>query len=357
MKDHSDKLEDITIVSAHDVEPELLFDFYSKMFPYRKNLPEIWSWLNRSSFMDNRIPLVIIHNKNVIAHAGMIPFYMKIDGRNHTGCWFIDFAVLPEFQNRGLGSKLTKAWMEISDIGIEIGHNIRSGAVFTKMGWTGSSDTFLHYFFLKPLDHPKFQGTIPNFMRGISNKISKPFLKVIYQKYGISPEKIEFDDLELNALDEFRKVHNDHQHSEMLKRSMIPVRDRDYLTWRLMNSPENKNYRVFRTGEAVEYRCIIKLNATDKVKYIDILLFSGFPDPDSIKKMISTLALWGMKNNYSYIRFYTSSEQATNVLESDLKSLVRHPNFMFYTKDTELIKKLKSYNWNFGLIDNDFERI
>jgi hypothetical protein len=45
----------------------------------------------------------------------MTPFKVFVDGANYTASWFIDFALLPEFQRQGLGPILTKKWMEFSD--------------------------------------------------------------------------------------------------------------------------------------------------------------------------------------------------------------------------------------------------
>src|ERR1035437_6359416 len=125
----------ITIHSACDVDLKLLIDFYKKMFPDRMNyLESNWKWLNRSDYYENKIPLVIVYENQVIAHSGMIPFDLSIGGIKQTSSWFIDFKILPEFQRQGLGSILTKEWMNFSDCFVTF-CNEKSIGVFKKFGW------------------------------------------------------------------------------------------------------------------------------------------------------------------------------------------------------------------------------
>ena len=346
VKNKKIKISNNSILSAHDIDTNLLLDFYNIMYPERKDsLPHIWKWLNRSSFYENKTPLVMVYNDRVIAHMSVIPFYVLLDGKYYTATSGIDFAVLPEFQRRGLGTLLAKRRMELSDLGVGF-PNERSIGLYKKLGWIEYFDSYLHYYLLRPFNHPKFIGSIPLFLRRILNIGSRPFLHIIYHKYASSMDNLRLNDLNSDSLDKFSSSLN------MQHGTVIPVRDSDYISWRLLNSPDKDKYRVFSSNDI---GIIIKICDNSFYKYIDLLLVSDSSKYSMIRKMISTLALWGMSKDYSYMRYYTSSEELSSYLSESLKSIVRYQKVIFYAKDVTLLEKLKQSTWHLELIDSDFE--
>jgi len=348
LKNNEIKLSDISILSAHEVDADLLLNFYNINYPERTN-PYIWKWLNRSSFYDNKIPLVIFYSSRVIAHAGMIPFDILFDGGKYTGSWFIDFAVLPEFQKHGLGILLTKQWMEASDLCVTF-CNEKAMRVFKKCGWAESLDTYLHRYFFMPFNHPKFTGSIPLFLRKILNIICRSFFEMIYRKYAFSIDKIRLDYLNLDSLNKFKTSLN------ISDNTVVPIRDSSYISWRLLNSPDRNEYRIFSIDGIDDVSAIIKICKKRYPNHIDLLWISNTSKFPLIRDMISTLAMWGKRQDYSYIRYYTSSEELSSYLKIALKPIVTHPMFAFYAKDAALFERLKASKWHWDLIDSDFER-
>lgn len=349
LKDKSIKLSDVSILSAHDIDDSLLLDFYNIIYPGRRN-SFIWKWLNRSSFYNNKIPLVILYDGRVIAHAGMIPFNVYLDGKYYTASWFMDFAVLPQFQRCGLGALLTERWMEFSDLYVTF-CNEKSMDLFKKYGWVESFDTYLHRYLLMPFDRPRFINSMPLFIRKILNTVSLPFLNGAYRKYAFHVNNIRFDDLNSNSLARLETSLN------MPSNAVVPIRDSDYISWRLLGSPEKDKYRVFSMKEVNDISIIIKMCNKNNLKYIDLLWISNLHKYDAIRHMISTLALWGINENYFCINAYTSDKNLSNYLKESLKPIVTHPRFAFYTRDTALLEKLKHSDWHWELIDSDFEWI
>jgi GNAT superfamily N-acetyltransferase len=351
LKEKEIKMSDISILSAHDVDTKLLIDFYRTMYPRRvDSLSHIWKWLNRSSFYQNRIPLVILYNARVIAHAGMIPFNVFLDRKRYTASWFIDFAVLPEFQGHGLALLLTEKWMEFSDLYVTF-CNEKSMGVFKRYGWIESFDTYLHHYFLMPFNHPKFAGSIPRFLRRTLNMVSSRFLKLIYHKYAYSIDKLHLSDLNSDSFSKFLSF------LEIQSSTVIPIRDSDYISWRLLNSPDRDKYFVLSMSGGSNISIVTKLGNKGDSKYIDLLWVSDPSEYSIIRCMISTLALWGMSNGYSYIRYYTSNKELSSYLAKSLKPFVKHPRFAFYSKDAALLQKLTHPSWHWQLIDSDFEEL
>lgn len=341
-----DKLSDITILSAYDVDTNLLLDFYNTVYPGRE-INNSWQWLYRSSFFGNKIPLVIIQNGRVIAHAGMIPFNILYEGIYYTASWFIDFDVLPEFQRKGLGILLTEKWMDFSDICFAFG-NEKSMGIFKKYGWIESSDTFYHYYLLS-FNLSKFVGFIPNFPRKILGKASRFFYNKIYHKYASSVNNLRFDNLDPDSIEKFMASF------KKPESGVVPIRDSDYISWRLFNSPDRDKYYVFSINGVNDLSIIIKLCNNQRSKYIDLLWISDPSKYSEIRCLISTLARWGINEYYSYIRYYTSNKELSSYFSRFLRPIIKHPRFASYTKDIALLTRLKNSNWNWELIDSDFE--
>lgn len=324
------KLPRVSIVSAHEVDSRALTKFYRRMYPHRRHsLPRIWKWLNRSSFYEDQIPLVVFHKNCVIAHAGMIPFYISVGSERYRASWFIDFSVLPEFQGQGLGSLLAKKWMDFSDLHVGFG-NEKSIRLLRKLGWIVSFDTHLHIYPLIRFDPSQRDS----------------FLKKTYEKHahrgdGLNLEFVKQDSLHPLVIP-----------SKELSNTARPLRNFDYLSWRLWDSPHRDRYRICRTnGENM----VIKLCEDRRGRYIDLLCQSRPSRYSLILRMIANLALWARERGYFYIRHFTMNGELATYLEKHLKPMVHHPGFIFYAKKGGLLKKLKAIHWNWELMDSDWE--
>jgi hypothetical protein len=344
---------DFKFLSAHEVDPDLLYDFYRRMYPKRTDFfKSNWKWLYRSSFYDDRIPLVILVDNKVIAHAGLIPIKVRIAGKPYTASWYVDFAVVPEFQRKGLGIKLTKMWMDFSDMNITF-CNDRSMGIFKKYGWKESFDTYYQIHPVIPFDHPNFVRKYPGFVRKGLNVLSKPYLKMMYNKYAYLRDDVHIEDFDKGTLDRFIVSMEGGKSESESENSINPLRSPDFIKWRLLDSPERGKYKVFRTKGS---SCIVKLD--DKYgTEIDMLWTSDLSDFEAVRSLIASLALWGMDNDRSHIRFYTSKKELSDLLESSLRPHVKHPRFAFYSKDEELFTKMEQGSWNWELLDSDLERL
>jgi RimJ/RimL family protein N-acetyltransferase len=342
-------LSDISILSAHDIDVNLLYDFYNKIYPGSRK-PEIWKWLNRSSFCDNKIPLIIIYKDRVIGHAGMIPFNVFLDGVKYTASWFIDFALLPEYQKQGLGTVLANKWMEYSDISFTF-CNEKSIRVFKQCGWTESFDANIHRYFIRPFDHPRLSSPIPVSLLKIINKVPFFSFSQRYNKYASSIDRVRLNEVTRDSLERL-KVPLDIDRTG----TIIPVRDTDYMSWRLLNSPDRNEYFIFRIEGIQEATAIIKTYKEHYPYSIDLLWISTISNLPVIRDMIATIGVWSMKQGYSYIRYHVSGRELSDYLKKTLRPIVNKPIFAFFAKDTDLFNQLKVSRWHWDLIDSDFER-
>lgn len=342
---------EITIYSACDVDSSLLIDFYKKTYPDRLNyLRSNWKWLNRSDFYENKIPLVLLYKNQVIAHSGMIPFNISLCGDLQTASWFIDFKVLDEFQRYGLGSILTKEWMNFSDCCVTF-CNEKAIGVFKKFGWIESFDTYMHLNFILPFNHPGFVRRLPASLRKILNCITSPIFFLIYSRHSYPDNSYQLEKLNEKSFDAFFDLYT--KRKKISKNTVLPIRDMDYAKWRVLNSPNKDKYFIYKTEK---YSALVSIN-NNHGKYIDILWVSDINDKIEIKKMVSTLGVYGIKNRLSYIRFYTSKKELSDYIKNKTKSIVRHPRFAFFSQVESILEKLKVADWDLELIDSDFEHI
>ena len=150
------KILNYKIVPAKNASSEALASFYDRFFSSRQfPLKKTWEWQNRTKYMNQRTPLVMLDGEKVIAHAGIIPFQLRFENTNYSASWYIDFMVDEEYRRKGLGLKITKAFTELSDIYFAVTGNEKSMGAFRKLGWAESADSFIHYILLKPFNHPK----------------------------------------------------------------------------------------------------------------------------------------------------------------------------------------------------------
>lgn len=342
---------EITIHSACNVDSTILNEFYRQAYPERINyLKTNWRWLNRTEFLDNNIPLVLVFNKQVIAHLGMIPFKALIGGNKYLASWYIDFKILPKFQRQGLGKIMIGEFTKLTDCCLATGCTPSSFRAFIKSGWVESKNTYLHLNFLLPFNHPFFTRKFPAFICKILNGITYPLFYFVYIKHSVG-----ISSYQLNKLTEisFENFYNCYSKNKMLSENqVVPIRDRLYTQWRVLNSSNKDKYYIYKNEK---FSSLVSFN-NNHGQYIDILWVSNSNDKLEIVKMISSLGIYGMKKGFSYIRFYTTNPVLSKYIKNKTRSFIRRPIFVYFSKNKLLLEKLKKINWDFELIDNDFER-
>ena len=117
-----------------EIETNQLLNFYKKIYHNRyKSLTNNWRGWYRIGY--NKFePLILSIDNKIIGHAGLLPVDLNILENKVPAIWFVDFAILAEFQGKGFGQILTKEWMKICPHQITFCNNL-SLRVFKKLGW------------------------------------------------------------------------------------------------------------------------------------------------------------------------------------------------------------------------------
>lgn len=345
---HDDKKE-IMMLSGSEVRPELLSSFYSYVYPLRAAFMESnWSWINRAYYHANRIPLVLISNERVIAHAGLIPVTMQIGGKDYSAGWFIDLAVLPEYQRSGYGSILVRKRMEFAEIQMTF-PNKRSRGIFKKLGWQFYTDSYMHYIFIRPFNYPSIKRWFPRHLRFLLNKIFFSFLRRFYLRNSLHMRGINLEIVSPVSLEAFRNVYNNSPKAG--NEQVAILRDDDFWNWRVLNSPNRRQYYIYSDGD---FQALVYFN-DHKGDSIDVLLMSDDSNYEQIKTMLKSLVYKGEREGYAFIRLLTTHETLTTYVRRNVRSFVRPRDFVYNSKSQSLLNTMNKLSWRLGLIDSDFE--
>ena len=94
------------IKKISEVDKNELVDFYKLVFKDRyKILSKNLEWWYRLKKTKSE-PIILTLNKKIIGQLGTIPTKVTNNDQIITGVWYVDYAVLPEFQGKGGGSLL-----------------------------------------------------------------------------------------------------------------------------------------------------------------------------------------------------------------------------------------------------------
>jgi GNAT superfamily N-acetyltransferase len=333
--------EEVEIVPAVQVPSETLLDFYRHTLAPQQ-LEDRWRWRYRTELPGNPFPLVLLRDGRALGHAGGMPFQLRLGGRTYRATWFVDFAIRSDWQRRGLGSRLTRAWMAASGVSVTF-CNEDSMTVFARLGWTGSLDTHLHVFWVKPFDHPRAE-RFGRRGRSVLNRLAAPALRRQRRQFQIASPQLDtvytFDGGDgLDADD-----------SDIV----APLRDPPYWSWRVDGSPDRDRYRIYRERGVT---LLVKLR-DDRRSSIDVLWTSDTRDSaaETVRGMIAGLTTWAIDHGFSCVRMYAPSPAFDRALRA-LLPMVARPRFAFYSADREVMGHLARGRWRWQLIDSDFEWI
>jgi GNAT superfamily N-acetyltransferase len=337
--------EQFSVLSAYDVTHKVLLDYYHLMYPKRrKSLPCQWEWLNRTTFYEQRAPLIITHEGQVVAHLGMMPFEMRLGDEKVKAQWLIDFSIHPKYQRRGLGHLITQHWMEFSQVHLTC-CNHRAIPIFKRLGWQQGTDSYLHFFFTRPFNYPKIKEKLPALFRRTFNRFSAPVFDAVYRKYSGEINRLRVESLDIAAFIDS---------SSRLPHAATTHRDRDYLDWRLLQSPDAHTYRCVRLeGNPIQF--VVKCFEQEYNRHLEILMQTEPAITEDLIQLIATLARWAKINRFDYLLYYTTRAERSVALKRFLFSYTKYQIYAFHSHDERLFSKLRQAEFYWDFIDSDFE--
>ena len=330
---------DYNIISISKVKIDQLSEFYKKVFKGRyKTLTNHWKWWYRSNYLGYE-PIILISNNKVVGQAGLIPTKIQIEKKILPAIWFIDFAVLPEYQGLGLGKILTKEWMNICPNQITF-CNDRSLSIFKKFGWSANNYTKR---LARPINPIKWIPFFNRFKLNIFGSVYKNLLKKKFDEINqINPYHIKKNYKIL--FDSFKKKQN--------QNTTFPeiYRDEDWLNWRLMDCPFNRNIYFF---EYKENFAIVHIVTTANVKRLHILYSYYLNDSDE-ESLFCSIFKWALYNSIDLVWANSNNKELIKKIEKVLTNRFTKPmNFASWSADKKIHEKLQTGLVNSQGIDSD----
>ena len=312
-----------------EIATEQLSDFYKKTYHKRhKTLTSNWRWWYRTGYSEFESLILSIDNK-IIGQAGLLPIDLNILGNKVPAIWFVDFAILPEFQGKGFGQILTKEWMKICPNQITFCNN-QSLRVFKKFGWKNNLSTKR---FVRPINTLKF---IPIVRRLKLNFVNRTLRYLIKKKYSrnvsINPYKIGDNFKIIRDSFKIKKIARNNGFAEI-------IRDEKWLHWRLIECPYKKDIHFF------EYKnnfAIVHIFLIENIKKLNIL-YTYSTDKPQKNELFILIINWAINNDIDLVWAVNTNTEFENIFP---KILSKSINFASWSLDQKISAILKN-----GLLD------
>lgn len=337
-------VEGLEVKTATDIAPELLNQFYERVYPQRAAfLKASWRWLYRvGEFADVPAPLVAMLEGEVVGHAGLIPVTLRRGDERHTAIWFVDFAVLSGHQRKGIGILLTRDWMASCPLHITF-CNERSIGVFLKYGWEARFHTFSFKLLLRPERNAKLEKGIK---RALAQTVGTATRTVwrgrVLGKSSFSVEAATDDNLAAFANDES----NARLHVE---------RSKEFLHWRIVAHPRANEYFVL-SSKKYDGAALVRVVAEEGgYRRLHVLSLSG---EASNKRLLSNLfagvTRYALDADIHHVWFVTSDAAIINVAKRWFP-IFNRARFACHANTNEGTKFLSGTNHFWECLDSDFD--
>ena len=334
---------DYRIDKISTVKIDQLSQFYQKAFKNRyKLLINHWKWWYRHNYLDCE-SIVLISNNEVVGQLGLIPIKVKLQNKLVSATWYIDFAILPELQGKGAGSKLVKEGMKFFPVQMAF-CNEEALRVYKKFEWQINKNIKR---LARPINPTKW---IPI----LKNLDSKIFINL----FNHSLRK------ELN-INESIEPHSFNNNSNIIfetfsKKKELPssypeiYRDEDWLSWRLLESPFSKNIKFFEYKGNFAITHIVK---SKNVKRLHIILHY-YLDESYEAKLYHFITKWALENKVDLLWSCSSNQNLiTDVKKILPKHFIKPMTLASFSSDKNVYEKLNSGFKNIQGIDSDSDII
>ena len=253
--------------------------------------------------------------------------------------WFQDYAVLPQFKGKGLGSFLCKEWMKIcpNQMAICSPDSLR---VLKKLGW---KDNFETERLVRPISFTKFVPVIKNLNLNFIDSFTRYIFKKRFErKVVIKPYNLKNNFKRINDLFSSRYIHKNKEFAEI-------IRDEKWFHWRLMECPYKDNLFFFEYKNNFSIAHIYKVK---KINRINILYTFNLEKDNLENELIVLILNWALNNNKDLIWGVSRSSKFDNIYPKSLKKPLR---FAAWSKDEKMFDVLKNGFLDFQGIDSDKE--
>jgi GNAT superfamily N-acetyltransferase len=325
---------DYSIKKISEIDENDLYNFYKITFKDRyKILTTYYKWWYRIENTSCE-PILITLKDKIVGQLATLPTKINFKQELFSGSWFVDFAVLPEFQGKGVGSILVNEASKLSDIQLAF-CNEAALKVYRKLRWNINNETRR---IIRPINPIKWLPVVKSMKtRFFSNFYNSSLSKVLQTKDSIKPLDLEINFKQLSENFLKRKIQNSNTLFEL-------SRNKEWFDWRFYEFPFKKNLKFFEyKGNYVIVHEII----TGNIKRLH-LIFHFYLDLSLEEELYRLITKWAIENDYDLVWSCSANYSLINNLKDVMPS-------MFFKK---IIIASHSSNQNiFKNLDSGFKNI
>jgi GNAT superfamily N-acetyltransferase len=114
----------------------------------------LWEWkFQRNPESESSAPTLLVYERDgkILGQRGMMPFYLLLRGQTILASWGVDFAVDPNYQRQGIGTRLLQRWFCETPVCAALGSVPASVAIYRKLGLVEIGPVLYMIKLLRPL--------------------------------------------------------------------------------------------------------------------------------------------------------------------------------------------------------------
>ena len=324
-----------------EVKEEDLFEFYRIVFKERyETLKQHYKWWYRLNETPCE-PLILTVKKKIVGQMATVPTRIRLFEKEIDACYFIDFAILSEFQGKGAGSYLVKKSTISRQLQIAF-CNEAALRVYKKLGWNINYES---YRILRPVNpikwlpiFNKFDLKLPKYLYNFL--LTKNFNKID----SIYPYSLDLKFGEL--LECFRKKKDNNLEP------LVIIRDDNWFIWRFKEFPFKENLKFF------EYKgnyLIVNLIKKKNIKRFHII-YHYYLDNNLAKEIYYLASKWALENSFDLIWSCSSDHKFINEISNLMpKNFAKSITIASFSNNKEILHNLNYCYSNLQASDNDTE--
>lgn len=327
------------------IKEERLFDYYQKKYPYRLNFfRKNWRWRYHLEQEGSQLPRVLEYDGKVLGLGSGIPFPAMAGDKAYKGQWFVDLSIDPDYRRYGLGTLLTKDYMQSAQIHLGLGNDMVV-KLLMKVGWKLWPHSHWHFFLIRPLKYPKFRRLNLPLLGNLFNATFRAIVQRVYKKHAAPLSAISVEPVNSENLKAF-------ENSERQGENVLTTqRTADYLKWRFLQSPGVQDYQLLSIKDSSLQAILKTIDG-----HVEVLMFREPLNDAEYIRLFASICWWAVKNDFDYVLSYTTQPERSKELLRQLFSLRRYQNYIYFAEDAQLQAKLEGGEHYWYLGDSDLEK-
>ena len=332
--------EELRLAKGTETTPEQRAAFFARTHP--RLVPWLaphWNWWFRIGFRPEVEPIVAVARDQLVGHAGTLPFVFRHGEELQTAVWYLVFAVLPECQGHGLGKKLTEEWMRLCPNPITE-CNEKSISIFKKYGWEETFDTRRLAFVAAPA---RLAAHRPKALQ-IALSLGQPLYRAWMKWCSRSAPEIT-----PGPVGQTPQSMSDLFQTEPAAQLEL-IRDSDWISWRVLQSPFLHEYRLFRCESAV---ALVRGFVSDGVRRLHILYLNASNAREQ-SLLVRGIIRWACDDHADLIWAVARSSALIKSLRANLPSEIG-VRIAAYNNDKQLMNLFLRPGFQLQAIDTDID--